>query len=227
MPLKIGILIAVIVIGLGVGFKVTQNKSSQWRSQNTVEAASQRARHEGKTRTVIPSPRVDYAGANVSFDEALQNYSVVIAEPLGSVTYLRDENHIVTWWRFSIKEVLSAKPPFDCDTCPKPSQRPTDFAAPKDDELLIAKLGGTITMNGVEVTMSPDIPDFNLNQSYLMFVNRTSSGVAILAGGPTGIFEVGNQGQLKHFGRQDAQLRADVQDRFGLNIARLKSHFNR
>lgn len=60
-----------------------------------------------------------------------------------------------------------------------------------------------------------------------MFVNLTPSQVAVIAGGPSGVFQLDKNDTLHSLTKENARLPAEVQERFGLRLSDFKSHINR
>jgi hypothetical protein len=220
MTLKILLVVFGGLALFGLASRLSQNQNAEWEKQHSLETAVQRTKDEGKSKVVIPGPRIEYGGVNMTLPEALRLYSVFIAEPLESKTYVSDSDHIVTWYRFVIRETLSLRAPLVCDTCPKPGEAPVDMLPVKPGELLISKVGGTTTLNGVQVTMTDlDLRDFDIGKKYLMFVSVTPTGVAMIGGGPAGIFQITEGDRLEALTKKNLSLDAELRNRFDLNLS--------
>jgi hypothetical protein len=221
---------AVFAVGLLLisGGKQTQNPQTheEWKNRHSLEAVAKRTRAEGKDKVVIDGPIVEYAGQNMSLEEALQYSSVVVARPVQGNSYLDDANHVVTWYRCRIEETFAIRNAQACDTCPSPSDPPSDLLPASEQEFLLLKIGGTATVNGVEVTMRDiDIPKFELQRKYLMFLLLMPNRTAILSGGPTGIFRVREMDDLEPMAKS-SRLKSEMQDRFELRLSRFRAYQN-
>jgi len=191
--------------------------------KNSLRSIAERAKNEGKQSVRVPSPRIDYAGENIGLDEALQNYSVVVAQPIDSKSYLSDSELIVNWYRFQILESLSQRPPYSCNTCPAAPDLPGDLPRPGQDEFYTVAVGGTVTIDGVQVTMNnPALPQFEKGRKYLLFVSLAPSGVAVIGGGPSGVFRVGDDEILKPANKDNRRLKTDIQARFDSRLRTFK-----
>ncbi|MDX6443491.1 MAG: hypothetical protein QOH71_565 [Blastocatellia bacterium] len=225
MALKISALVIGTLMLVGLGTKLSRDNSSQWENRHSIEAIVQRTKEQGKNKVTIPGPRIEYGGMNMTLREALQLYSVFIAEPKEGKSYSVDSNHIVTWYRFSIKETLSLRAPLVCNTCPTPAIPPPDIIPVKPGEFLISKVGGTVKIDGVEVTMVDiALPKFEEHKRYLMFVSLHPSGVALLGGGPTGVFQINDDDKLEALTKNSTRLQSEMRDRFDLNLTGFKAH---
>jgi nitrogen fixation/metabolism regulation signal transduction histidine kinase len=60
-----------------------------------------------------------------------------------------------------------------------------------------------------------------------MFVNLTPSQVGVLAGGPSGVFQLDKNDTLHSMNKENARLPSEVQKYFGLKLSEFKSHINR
>jgi hypothetical protein len=159
----------------------------------------------------------------MDLQEALQYYSVVIAEPVESRTYVTDADNIRTWYRFDIKEILHVRPPLICDTCQKPGEPPAELTPAGQGKFLISKIGGTTLVNGVRMTMTDlDLPEFDLHKQYLMFVSLSPNGVAMLGGGPAGIFRIKDSDDLEGLIGKNTRIKVEMEKRFDFKLSKLR-----
>lgn len=222
MSFKSFLVIASAVVVLGVGAKLSQNVPDDWKHRHALNNISKKAKAEGKTTVVVPGPIIDYAGFNIGAGEALQQYSVIIAEPIEAKTDIPDSDHIVTWYRCRIREPISIRPPVVCDSCPTPAVPPAGLQISSEGEFLLSKSGGTALIDGVQITMTDSgIPELTLHQHYLMFVSLMPNGVALLAGGPAGLFRLDNDETLSAVAPK-TRLSLDVQREFSSAVSKLR-----
>lgn len=127
-----------------------------------------------------------------TLDDAFARYTVLVAEPVLSRSYVVDDVGVGTWYKVRVSETLSQKSPFQCSTCnpvtlPDP---PSDLLPLNSDEILIYRAGGTAEVGGVTFNFEVEqFPSFNIAQKYLFFLTYDSSKkVATAAIGPTGVF---------------------------------------
>jgi len=171
-----------------------------------------------------PGKIIDYPGMNIGLDEALQNYSVVIAEPIESKSYLAESgDEISTAYKFRILETLSQRNAVLCNSCPSLVDVSEKLQPALYNEFILGLSGGTVTVDGVEVTMVSDrtlkIED---GQRYLMFISFTPGGMARLIGGPSGLFRITSDESLEAMGNGKHRLAVEIGARFSRNLSRFK-----
>jgi hypothetical protein len=185
-----------------------------------------KTKNEGKRKVIVPGPIVDYPGIDMNFNEAVKNYTVLIAEPIESKSYF-DSDDIITWYKFRILDILSPRNYVYCNTCPPIPEAPREMSPINPDEFVLAVSGGTATVDGVDITMTNNsLPSFEIGKEYLLFVSVTPSGVAMLGAGPSGIFAIGNDGSLEAVDKNNRPLKAEINQRFKLKLSVLKSSLN-
>src|SRR5438105_111490 len=112
-----------LVCGLllfGIGLTATLKAPQEYSKDRSIASLAQRTKKQGKTRVQAPGLIIDYAGGNIGLDEALQNYSVVIGEPIESKSYITDSaDEIATAYKFRVLDVLSQRNAVFCNGCPQ------------------------------------------------------------------------------------------------------------
>jgi hypothetical protein len=219
-----------ILLTLGSrGFFVYQqgrNAASGQQQDSLVEIA-RRNKAEGKNKTAISEIRIDYGGANMELDQALINYSIVIAEPVQNKSFALDSSNITTWYKFRVLETLARKSYIFCSTCSPVPPIPEEMGEPNYDEFFVDTIGGVLNVEGVEISQPNSSLHFETGNKYMMFVNLSPSQVAVIAGGPSGVFELGKNGSLRSLNKENARLPAEMQRHFGRKLSEFRSHFNR
>jgi hypothetical protein len=194
---------------------------------NSIQARAARARAEGKTEVVISAPDIEYTGSSAStdLDKALSYYTAVVAQPVKAQSYIADNGEdIITWYRFKVAEVLSERTKPACPACPVPTP-PEEFSQVKKNEFVLAKIGGTVTADGIKVTMTePSFPDFESGKKYLLFISQYPSGVATLGIGPKGVFTVDDVGEIKGVNDVPHAVKRDIEERYNHSLLSLKQH---
>jgi len=129
-----------------------------------------------------------------TLDDAFARYTVLVAEPVISRTYVIDDIGVVTWYKLRVSETLAQRPPFQCSTCAPVSlpDPPADLLPLNADEILIYRGGGTAEVGAVTFHYEVEqFPAFSVAQKYLFFLTYDSSKrVASTDIGPTGVFVV-------------------------------------
>lgn len=157
-----------------------------------------------------------------TFDQAKASCSVLIAQANSKASLQIDPFNLATWTRFTLTETLSTVAPTVCVSgrCAPPS----GIAAAGATELLVAKPGGNIFKNGVEVDFRlDDFPDFVGGQSYLLFVDYDPAvrvGAPVL--GEIGVFVVNSNGTVTALAANSA-LANDITSRFGNSLSQIRT----
>src|SRR5258706_3555858 len=104
MILKLTAIVCGLLL-LGVGLTASLKAPQEYTKDRSIAALARRTKSQGKTRVEAPGLIIDYAGENIGLDEALQNYSVVIAEPIERKSYITDSfDEIGTAYKFRVLE---------------------------------------------------------------------------------------------------------------------------
>jgi len=160
----------------------------------------------------------------MGLDEALKNYSVVIAEPIERKSYITESSdEISTAYKFRILETLSQRNAVFCNTCAPVIDVSAKLQPALYNEFILDLSGGIVTVDGVEVTMVSDgtlkIED---GQKYLMFISFTPGGMATLIGGPSGLFRITSDESLEAMGNGKHRLAVEIATRFSKSLSRFK-----
>ena len=202
-------------------------KLDKAQDKNSLKWFARKAKLEGKQDVVIPAPSVEYLGLEDSPEQALETYSLVVAQPVRHMSLAPYEDKIVTWYKFRILETISQRPP--CPVCPGLTLEPPQEMLPlKDDEFLLSKNGGSVSIDGVKVTMvEPALPPFSNGKKYLLFISRNPSGVANLWAGPYGVYTVTPEGLIEPVNKEPHPIKDTLKERFNNSLDRLKQQFKR
>jgi hypothetical protein len=223
MILKItAILGGLLILAVGIGGII---KTSQDEPRDrSIASVAKRAKSQGKSRISLSAPIVEYPGSNMGLEEALQNYSVVIAEPEERKSYIGDgSDDIRTAFKFRILEALSRRNAVVCATCPPLTDLSNKFQPALSNEFILELSGGTVMVNGVEVTMiDGEIQKFEDGQRYLLFVSFTPGGMARLAAGASGIFRITPEESLEGMGRRNYRLTGEITSRYSKKLSAFK-----
>jgi hypothetical protein len=159
----------------------------------------------------------------MTLQDAFASLSVVVAEPFESKSSISGDDEIITWYHCRLVDTISIRPPLVCDGCPQPLEKPADIKPTELGEVLIPKVGGTVVVDGVRITMQDvDMPDLVLHKRYLVFVSISPNGVARLSGGPTGVFRITDGDLLEPMGKK-SRLKSELEQRFDLKLSKLRA----
>jgi len=203
------IFILLIVFGLFLAtIGSLRNQSTSSDPLNTKEERGslmwyvKKAKAKGQTEITIPASIVDYGGSSPSTTMAkvLSLYDCVIATPIDQVTTPYSSDSIVTWFKLKTMEVVSntSNPEFS-ESEEDGGSIPKQLYPIAEDEFVIAQYGGTLVIDRVKLTKTPEYPPFQPNKQYLLFIRRHSSGKAEIVGGPIGAFSIDENANLIPF----------------------------
>lgn len=166
--------------------QIAELEDKERRRAISLEERAQLAKARGKDRVYLPAVASLYMECT-SPDELrgrLPGYTVLIAEWVGQKTYVRDGG-IRTWYKFKTIDTFRQSPPLSFLA---PTREPVDaeLLPIRENELLINRPGGSLTVNGVEIVQSEqDVAAFTKSQRYLLLLSFEPSsriGEIILGG---------------------------------------------
>jgi len=225
----LAIAFALALIGLGAIPLLKNHQQANSAAQSTKDKSlkeiARRAKAEGRDVVQLRGPISEFPGEDMDIEEALRDYTVVVAQPLNRKSYLIGADGIHTWYRFRIVDTISRKDAELCYTCPPVPEAPSDLPSLSADEFFLPVGGGTVIQDGVAVTMdNPNFPPFQNSSRYLLILRLTPSGVALLGAGPTGIFQTSDNELLEPVVKNARHLHTQMNERFNLKLSQLKSH---
>jgi hypothetical protein len=188
---------------------------------------AQLAKAKGMDKVLLRSTIVDYPVPG-SFDDAVANSSLVIAEPFDSRSYA-STYEIETWYKFRIVEELSA-PASDCTGCGSAVEPPMDLLPLGTNEFLSSKLGGEVAVDGVPIiSTDPAFPNFQMGKRYLLLVVFDSRKVVgTLRNGPWGVFALDSDEKLRSVNAElKDPFREKLLHQFGNSLSNLRYSLKR
>lgn len=222
--LKLLALVSMAVLAVFAYATISRTKSQRKDvpNNNRLQWYAEEAKKEGKQKEVIPAGTTDYLGSDSpDLERSLSIYSVVVARPVEKRTFASDGNSLKTWYKFSIIDALTPlRDPicFGCVTLSPPVEMPLD-----QNEFVILRNGGTLTIDGVEIEQRESgFPQFQEHQKYLLFISLYPNKLAITAGGPLGVFEIGDKENLMPFSTESNPIRDGVKRKFNNSLGSLK-----
>jgi hypothetical protein len=215
------VLSVLVLIGVGVTatFRTPQENSGAGKS---IELMARQAKAEGKSRITIPGPIIDYPNMGLSLDEVLKKYSALVVEVAESTSFVPASDDIRTAYKFRIVEFLSQKPAKVCEKCSPLTDVSDKLSTAKVNEFVLEVSGGTVTIEGVEVTMTGGKLRFAEGKKYLMLVSFTPGGMAQLAVGPSGVFRIKEDDSLESISNPKHLVPAQIASRFSNNLSTFK-----
>ncbi len=233
MQTKLLAAVAFVVLLFGLGASGLLNTGTQkkeilgWEEKRSLKSIARRMKAEGKRKGDIPGYHVDYPGMNMTLDEAVKDFSLVVAHLVESKSYPHNSYGIRTWYRFQVTDPISEKHADFCPTCPQPPEIPEDFSPPGSDEIILATGGGVLNVDDVDLTMvNNTLPQFENGKKYLLVVRIAPSRVALLGAGPAGVLRVDESEKLEAIEKGGWPMHAEIRKRFSGNLNNLKTHIN-
>jgi len=223
------VLIAVLVLVVGlcsyVSIRQLRVKAFQTVIPGSLHALAQTTLNEGHNSAEVPMTLFEYGPAE-GISQALSDYSVVVAYPVSSTSYIwDDENQIIgTWYKFVVTETLSSRPYPNCDTCPPSPTPPAELSATVN-EILVPKFGGVVSINGVTLASTdPNFPQYQTAQNYLLFLRIDGTKkVGVLAAGPVAAFSISSTGVLSPVTQMPSALAEEITQTYGNSLSVLRA----
>jgi hypothetical protein len=178
-----------------------------------VEDAKARNQREAKLSAPIP-----YHAEVKDLDDALANYTTVIARPVFQYSQVNtDSKEIETWYKFEVSDFLSQPKLAKCTNCSSTKSVPSELNPIQANEIVVVRNTGSVVLDGIKVTSSDRMfPDFTINQKYLLFLSldlNTRFGFIDL--GQAGVSVVESDGQVTPISDKSARLNNELKLRFG------------
>lgn len=203
----------------------TANQREQWKDPTTLRARVEKEKAKGNRRVEFPAPEVEYA-EETGLEEAIAKTTVIVADVLDKHGRQVDPRNIYTFYRLGVIETLSQPTnPLCCN--PKEENFPTDLPPLGPNEIYFAGVGGTITLDDVELTVTEDYRELRPNGRYLLFLSTTESGkFSIGKLGPRGVFKVNGDGSLESHLRR-LKFGRELESKAGNSLSGLRSEILR
>jgi hypothetical protein len=201
-----------------------RSESSDWKERGTVAWHVKKAKERGDKEIVLPGPQVEYVTNIKDIDEAFKFYSVVIAEPVQKLSSYKAPLSVITWYKFKVVENLSPKPFRECTLCPTFVAAPAEMSSLNSDEILVATNGGTVNIDGVEVTMvDTGFPVFDISKKYLLFLEMDSTGQqGRIVVGPDATFIVNEDDTISPLNKKNHSLKSIIKTQFSDSLPKLR-----
>lgn len=202
--------------------------SPQTQAQNdqpkTLEGYARKAKAKGETKVQISTPIYEYATVT-GLEEARTYSRIAEVKLLTAKSYVSGPRTILTWYKFEILEDLSRGSYF-CFKCAAFPDPPPDLLPASGDEILVPKAGGSVTIDGVEITSEElDFPQFSKSQTYLLFFGLDESRrLAMITMGPQGVFMIDEAGRLAEVNQRDSFLKRELKENHKNSLGELKKH---
>jgi hypothetical protein len=230
MKIAIFLGLSLILLGATTIWKSQSNSQSGQRNQSlnqneredptALRTRVKKAKPNGNNEVVFAAPEPILADIG-SLDEALANYSVVIAQLVDSTSFQVDPRNIMTYHKFRILETLSQKHlPF----LGVPAKLPTELPPLKDNEIYVLEGGGTVVIDDVKVTQKAAY-EYSRSRKYLLFISKNSAEtIAMVNLGKYGVFRVREDDGdgVEAITDEVSPIKRDLEERHANKISRLR-----
>lgn len=226
------IMLVILVAVIGIVIKTKSLRSQQLKladdvippKENRLKWYAAKAKEQRITEVQIVSPMVEYLGmASTNLDEAISDYSLVVAKPIESQTIIDETDQIVTWYKFEIVEFLSRTDKPACPHCPIPSP-PSEMFPVSENEFVTGKYGGMVEVDGTKIkSIDNQFPDFETGKEYLLFIARYDNGAATIGIGPNSIFTIENDGNLQKFNSSPNAVKEEIEREHGKSLLNVRA----
>jgi hypothetical protein len=198
-----------------------QQPRKRWNDPTTLAARVKAEKAKGHDKVQFAAPLMEYPD-RIDLDTALAQATVVIAEVINKTSRVVDSHTIATFYRLKLIETLSKPNPTACCD-PKDEDFPTDLPPLEGDEIHVVGIGGTVMLDGVEVTMKEDFENLVPGPRFLLFLSITPSGkYGSLQIGPRGVFKITPGSDLEVIVDKPSKLREQIKQRHGNSMIRFK-----
>ena len=183
---------------------------------------ARQAQQSGKATITIPAPDALTAQPE-SLEAAITHTSLVVAKVVATET-AHTEYTIETWRKYLLVEKLSSQP-IPGHGGPLPKEVPASFLPLAPDEFVMAQLGGTVTLNGITITMLDSGARIAAGPNHLMFVMFFSSGFLAKPNyGMEGMFSVDEADNIHAWIDSDSnKLGSELLSRTGKRLSSLRN----
>jgi hypothetical protein len=180
-------------------FMAAAQSAPQVEHVTTIAERAAAAKASGSREAAFPFPGVIYPIVPSGLIHASSQFSLVVGTPRATQTVIQDEAWISTWYSIAIDEVIVEHP---CSLCSlltidglPASMRPAKLLPVPAHSLLLIRRGGSVRMDGVDVTETErGVAALTVGKKYLFVVDKSPKGMARLVLNDAGIFVVGQDG---------------------------------
>ncbi|MDQ3918232.1 MAG: hypothetical protein M3348_07125 [Acidobacteriota bacterium] len=212
--------------------KVRQLEEKGKRQKLSFAELAQLAKARGERQVVVPGVATLYPNATTpeELNGSLPEYAVFVAEMVAEKSYLASRLQpggespselIKSWYKFKVLDAIS-------EGRPHPSfavrELPTELLPVAADEVLVPAEGGTVVIDGVEVTQHEEsVARFRRNRKYLLLLSvEPATRVGELAFGPQSVLPLSADGGLDA-GQDQHILQRAIKQFHGGSIRQLKA----
>lgn len=226
---QITFILVVIVVLITISKAQLPQKNKDEERRGTIAWHVKQSKLKGKNKAKLLPMENTYFVVD-GLDDALSQYTVVVAELIGRRSYVADEASLVTWNKFKVLEVLSQPLKHACPGCLSGLNVPPEMRPNNSAEILLPSSGGSVVVDGVDV----EIEDrdfgkaFSPSQKFLLFLSldkARSAGKITL--GPYGVFAIDSGGSFQPITSVTSPLREELNVQTSDSLDRLREYVQR
>lgn len=194
------------------------SQSPPGRVRQAIENAKNKSLKE---ITLIPTTALPTGITDL--DAVIANHSLLVVRLIAKVTTLGHPDHLMTWYKVQVIEVLWKQRTLSSDPFP---EIPAQFLQLGPNELLLPTSGGTVNVDGITIHETYPINSLLImNKEYVVCVDLKRDGqVGTFVTGLDGIFSIAADGSLKALGNIDRGVALDIHQRFADDLEFVRSY---
>jgi len=215
----------VLALCVGVGYVKSSTKSRKVQAAEPEQRGALRqqiakAKSKGEAHLNLPGLVANYEQVK-DLEDALSRYTVVIGQLIEVKSYISEQDSVTSWYKFKVLDnVFQPAVSKSLDFI----HPPAELLPLNDDEILIPRIGGTLSVDGISVVRSEQgFSAFEKSNKYLLFVlldNVTKVGLPDL--GVAGVLTVTDDDSLVSVNNQMLILEKELKSRYGETLPKIK-----
>ena len=222
LAIAVVLLVAGVLNNISTSQQLKRSAHQQTEDPTLLRTRLKKAKPNENNEVIFPAPQ-PYLEEIGSLDEAMANYSIVVAKPIEAISIQTDPRNIMTYYKFRVLESLSEK---HFRKTAVPENLPSGLSSLKNDEIYVLEGGGSVIIDGVKVTQKGEY-EYSPSERYLLFISKNSSQtLAIVSAGKYGIFRVKPNDSLESIVEGSTPLKRDLSERHAEDLKQLRAKLN-
>ena len=177
--------------------RILELEEKEKHHQLSLAELAQLTKARGKNRAILPGVPVLYPVAEYpdELDQILSKYTIIVGELIMEKSYVDEHEKISSWSKFRVLDTIAQVAPlysFASRTIP------SDFPPIAEDEFVVPRLDGAVTIDGVEIVQHElAVAEFRRSQKYLLLLSLDpATKIGELALGPQSVLPIKGDGTL-------------------------------
>jgi hypothetical protein len=208
-------------------FSAEQQPTARSEDRTSLRARVKKEKAKGAQKVNFPAPLVEYAD-EIALDTALSQAMTVVVDVIDKHSRLIDSHNVGTFYRLRVIERLSDGACSSPDCNVKDEDFPADLPSIGNHEMYVFGVGGTVILDGVELTVKEDFDGLRPDGRYLLFVSPSPSRrFGLLQTGPSGVLKLQPNGKLETIVDRKSKLARELEKSYGNSFLKLKEETER